>query len=387
MKRRLILTTILLVVTTSNAQNIKSSITKSYEDNSYINQEGKNYEYDDKGNLISESFFDWDDNDSGWIPAIKNLYTYNSNDKITKKLTQKRGGNQSQFVDDSQQIYTYNSESTVKISQEWKNGDWENLQQTTVSYNDNKLTEAILEKWKDGTWINDVRNTTTYTDDKLTQTLTEKFSNGGYVYDYKVTFTYDSNHKKTTHNKKWNGATWDDDVTKQYFLDQAGNRTSETFISSSNDNYRIEYSYDASSFLEDFYHPFEEKTGFDYFFEDFPYVNKIISQTTLGYNPLTEKYDVPSSRITYDYENAIIPLSTQNFEGVNNVNVYPNPSSEFILISGLHKNENIKIYDVLGKVVKEKIVVPNQKIDIQDLNNGIYFLKIENRHTLKLVKK
>jgi hypothetical protein len=31
--------------------------------------------------------------------------------------------------------------------------------------------------------------------------------------------------------------------------------------------------------------------------------------------------------------------------------------------------------------------MPNQKIDIQDLNNGIYFLKIENRHTLKLVKK
>jgi hypothetical protein len=107
----------------------------------------------------------------------------------------------------------------------------------------------------------------------------------------------------------------------------------------------------------------------------------------LPYNPLTNDYDVPSRRITYDYDNSITPLSTKNFEGVNNVNVYPNPSNEFILISGLQKNENIKIYDVLGKVAKEKSVMPNQKIDIQDLNNGIYFLKIENRHTLKLVKK
>jgi hypothetical protein len=391
MKRRLLLTTILLVVTMSNAQKIQSSIEQIYDGNSYINDKGKNYDYNSNGKLVSETSFWWNvgSNPAGWSPSSKKSYTYNSNGKVVEKLILNWNGYQ-HIINSSKDLYEYdNSGRIIKATyQEWNNDQWENSDQVNISYDNNKLTEAIIKKWEGTGWILDGRNTATYTDNKLTEGIEEDFVNGEYVNKSRITITYHNNFIKTSKKENWSiFSDWQLIERKEYVLDQSGNRTSETFISSSNDNYRIEYSYDASSFLEDFYHPFEEKTGFDYFSEDFPYVNKIISQTKLHYNSLTNDYDVPSRRITYDYDNSITPLSTKNFEGVNNVNVYPNPSNEFILISGLQKNENIKIYDVLGKVAKEKSVMPNQKIDIQDLNNGIYFLKIENRHTLKLVKK
>jgi hypothetical protein len=389
MKRRLLLTTILLVVTMSNAQNIKSSITKSYEDNSYKNKEGQNYEYDDEGNLISAIRFGWTENSTtaGWSPSSKELYTYNSKGKLEELLSL---GWDDQYINKTRRLYEYNDSGRITkvTSQKWNNDQWENSKQFNISYDNNKLTEGIIKKWEGTGWILDGRNTATYTDNKLTGGIEEDFDNGEYVNKWRITITYHNNFIKTYKKENWSiFSDWQLIEGGEYVLDQSGNRTSETFISSSNENYKIEYSYDASFFLKDFYHPFEEKRWFDYFFEDFPYVNKIISQTKLHYNLLTNDYDVPITRITYDYDNSITPLSTKNFEGVNNVNVYPNPSNEFILISGLQKNENIKIYDVLGKVAKEKSVMPNQKIDIQDLNNGIYFLKIENRHTLKLVKK
>lgn len=69
-----------------------------------------------------------------------------------------------------------------------------------------------------------------------------------------------------------------------------------------------------------------------------------------------------------------------------NIKIYPIPSNDFIQISGLDKTEKIKIYTVLGiEVLKNSI--SNQKINIQGLTNGIYFLKFENGHTIRFIKK
>ncbi|WP_336069864.1 T9SS type A sorting domain-containing protein [Mesoflavibacter sp. CH_XMU1404-2] len=79
-------------------------------------------------------------------------------------------------------------------------------------------------------------------------------------------------------------------------------------------------------------------------------------------------------------------LSVKNFS-LEKVNVFPNPSYNFIQISGFESRMSISIYDVIGNELLKQVVVNNQKIDISHLNTGIYFLKFENNEIFKICKK
>ena len=68
------------------------------------------------------------------------------------------------------------------------------------------------------------------------------------------------------------------------------------------------------------------------------------------------------------------------------VKLYPNPSRNFIWISGLIISENYKIYNVLGSEVKRGAISNNEIIDIRNLNSGLYVLKIDNGSALKFLK-
>lgn len=72
----------------------------------------------------------------------------------------------------------------------------------------------------------------------------------------------------------------------------------------------------------------------------------------------------------------------------NNVNIYPNPASDFINIDNSNNFSKIKLSDITGKLIREEnLVDKNNQIDIRNFNNGIYFLSIikENK-TIKTVK-
>ena len=70
-----------------------------------------------------------------------------------------------------------------------------------------------------------------------------------------------------------------------------------------------------------------------------------------------------------------------------NLNIYPNPSSNYIQISGLTKKVNYKLFNFLGKDINQGIISNNEKIDIQNLANGLYFLQINNEVTMKFIKE
>jgi len=66
--------------------------------------------------------------------------------------------------------------------------------------------------------------------------------------------------------------------------------------------------------------------------------------------------------------------------------VYPNPANSYVNITNIDGANKIEILDVTGKLIKQ--IIPNQnnyKFDISDLNEGIYFVKINNL-IQKLVK-
>lgn len=87
---------------------------------------------------------------------------------------------------------------------------------------------------------------------------------------------------------------------------------------------------------------------------------------------------------TWDAES----LSTIEFEvELSQMRVTPNPSSNYIELTGLKTITNYNIYDILGKRVVSGTMNPNQKINISNLNKGLYFINLANNKTLKFIKK
>lgn len=70
------------------------------------------------------------------------------------------------------------------------------------------------------------------------------------------------------------------------------------------------------------------------------------------------------------------------------INIYPNPASNYIFINNLTNKTSIKIYSILGKLVKQINTIENNKIkvDIGDLQTGIYFLKLLTGNKIKTIK-
>lgn len=67
------------------------------------------------------------------------------------------------------------------------------------------------------------------------------------------------------------------------------------------------------------------------------------------------------------------------------ITIYPNPVSDFVIVNTNQLLE-IKIYDKLGKIVK--VALTNDQVSMQELPQGLYFIKIEGCHNaFKVVKQ
>jgi len=72
--------------------------------------------------------------------------------------------------------------------------------------------------------------------------------------------------------------------------------------------------------------------------------------------------------------------STSNYT-IDNISMYPNPTNGNTLYFNLTKDATVKIFNVLGKLVKtSEIQVTNNTIDISSLVKGMYILKINSNN-------
>nr|WP_315028431.1 T9SS type A sorting domain-containing protein [uncultured Chryseobacterium sp.] len=71
--------------------------------------------------------------------------------------------------------------------------------------------------------------------------------------------------------------------------------------------------------------------------------------------------------------------------------VYPNPAKDVVILNHLDKtllNENIEVVDASGKLVmKQTVQHENEKLNISHLNTGVYYIKIGNHVSKKVIKK
>lgn len=80
-------------------------------------------------------------------------------------------------------------------------------------------------------------------------------------------------------------------------------------------------------------------------------------------------------------------LGVENFDEDNTIKLYPNSASTAITISGLKTQEDYRIYNSLGAEIMKGTVSNNEKIQIQNIANGLYLLKFKNGETLKFIKE
>lgn len=85
-------------------------------------------------------------------------------------------------------------------------------------------------------------------------------------------------------------------------------------------------------------------------------------------------------------------LSNDEFEGTTALSIFPNPTTESIEINGLEQARISKftIFNTIGKEVFSAENLLSNKIDVSQLNSGIYFISIANEgqvQTLKFIKK
>lgn len=76
-------------------------------------------------------------------------------------------------------------------------------------------------------------------------------------------------------------------------------------------------------------------------------------------------------------------------EADNHLSIYPNPTNGIVNIN-MNENSDISIIisDVLGKIVKEKIINSNTTLDLSNLEKGVYFIESsngENTQTQQLI--
>ena len=72
------------------------------------------------------------------------------------------------------------------------------------------------------------------------------------------------------------------------------------------------------------------------------------------------------------------------------VNVYPNPTSDFLSISGENSTYNYSIFDVKGQNVMQSNFTGETTIDIRNLQSGLYFISLQNNDkffTKRIIKK
>jgi hypothetical protein len=75
---------------------------------------------------------------------------------------------------------------------------------------------------------------------------------------------------------------------------------------------------------------------------------------------------------------AVVGIDAKNN---STLNVYPNPTSDKLFIEGLNANESntVKVYDIQGKLVEELKLNSDNTININNLDKGIYLVKVANK--------
>lgn len=384
------LTLLIVQATTTffiHGQNkLESSFQEKLTNNGWENEIGYSYEYNSNKNLISKVRFLW--YYDVWKEKDKITYTYFPNNKVHEELKQLKNEG-SPYFNYQKKVYFYNSAGLLYqiLIQYWNGNAWDDSEKEVLTYNaTNQFQSSVISQYTGAQWVSQQKYIASYTGNNLSQLFYEIWNGTQWELITKVFLDYNSDNEIISkYDKTKIDTAWVENKRTSYTVDQNFNRLTDTQFEFGIEDYKIVYHYDFSEELSNLSHPFIDKTGYDYPYEEYPYFNKIMKKVFHHYNNQTNSY-IEYKIIHYFYD-LPLPLSLDHNDKIQNISLYPNPSNDFIQLDGIAKTEKITIHNVSGIQVFEKSIEANEKINIQYLSNGLYFLKLENGNILKFVKK
>lgn len=80
-------------------------------------------------------------------------------------------------------------------------------------------------------------------------------------------------------------------------------------------------------------------------------------------------------------------LGINTFDANKAIQVYPNPTDNFLRVSNLGEEMGYAVYSLEGIKISFGILQPNGEISVENISAGLYLLKLENGQALKFVVK
>lgn len=101
----------------------------------------------------------------------------------------------------------------------------------------------------------------------------------------------------------------------------------------------------------------------------------IVSQAEIDYNIIELEVD------NIEFAAAQF-VSVEEYDEID-VSLFPNPSSDYILIEGIDSyNTAFRIIDITGSVVRTGNLQASQRLSVSDLLEGMYFLELADAHSI-----
>lgn len=356
-------------------EKLTSSIEERLDGTTWENTSRTSYKYDDNKNLIEQEYDSWDSNNSSWTNSGKEIFTYNSMNKVINQTYE--SGDYG-----SKAIYTYNSSNQLveRISQDKENNVWVNQYRALYSYSSNKLIEFSDQSWNGTSWeysnggeqedSSSKYNISYGSNGLISEIILEDWNGTSWDVGFKEIYTYNANDKFLEKiGQGWNGNSFENEEKEIFNYDANGNVVLNELFIFSNGSYESEevvnYTFDTNQMLSNFIHPFVDRFGFDALLgKDNKFVNKIIGSST---NTNSEY------RTTYNYGESTASVNDSNLV---NFTVHPNPTTSILNIDDSNFTlKNIEVYNIIGKRVLRST---KNKINIENLVNGVYLLKVQS---------
>jgi hypothetical protein len=388
------------VTTYNTANKILTVMESEFISGSWLNYYKTEFVYDSNGNLESEEYSSFDGNSWELEEGYRSVHTYTNSNKIETITYSEYSGT---YEPVSKETYTYDTDDYLIeiVTEEHDGSNWENISKiefvnnasgistTQISYEWDDVNTAWLgtEKylsiqWKapaEGKRITALFDVVFSQNEFIGTTYqiwdeTLNSGSGGWKDSLQMSFTYNSANKPLINLIKFPVSfgglvTWLDVLRVKNTYDSKGN-LSEFLVEQSAGGFswtvlfgfKSNYVYDTKDNLETINYE--------------TYQNGTWSSSGID-------------RYIYSYTFLSTPKRSMN----NAFKMYPNPSKDFVTIEfDADKQTVITVFDITGQKVMSKSASLNatqEVINVSELNNGVYFLQINNgkgTNTRKFIK-
>ncbi len=311
------------------------------------------YAYNTNNKITERISQTWDVNTTSWINYGRSIFSYDANEYLTETINQAWDSNTFSWYSTSKQIYTNSSGVIIEIlKQMWDNNssNWVNQERwTNIVWHDwtgfpedSEIASYTSLYWNNGIWENSYRITITFDMYGGTVKLQENYFNGNWINSTKETYSYDT-HKNYTgwQVEMWFNNAWSIDMGNKNILTYTGDDVTE-LIYQFYDHMNQEWINQGKEVYSDFFY--------------------------------TQGIDMNSFML-------------------DEINLFPNPTNGILNLEIINMNKemlSLEIVNINGQVVYSNQMnasdFPVHKIDLSNCSKGVYFVKLQNTTEVKVGK-